>query len=268
MVLKLLMVALALLSAAEGEEAAPEAPASAEAAAPAEAPAVSVPAAVSLDAKGQFLEALLGVLTPEERVAALEQIVKDHPRSVWADDALWILGETARQMRPPRHDKVIYYWQILVSEHPHVELEEITRTLGLYQASGLPQVEFYLVRTGRSYVLQNGIMARLRGTDRVLVNARAFNAVPMCVWEGLAQAYRSLGKHKPALAAYRMAYRAAPNGGPWRKRFDVSIGKLERLVRAKEPEPSEPADAAEAAQVPDAPDGEDKDKDDGAAGSD
>ncbi len=292
MVFRLLMVALVVLSGAEPAEAPPESANSEElghsgelghSAAPADvtepleaeglvrAP-VSPQAQAPSDPAGAFRQALLGALTPDERVAALEQIVKDHPKSPWADDALWVLGETARKLKPERHDKVIYYWQFLMAQHPHVELEGFTRTLGVYKTSGLPQAQFYLTRTGRSYVLQAGVTSRLRGTRRVLINARAFNTVPMSVWAGLGHAYRALGKHKPALAAYRNAQRAAPIGGLWRKQYDARIRALERLVPVEEPEAAEPAggdgkgEPVEAAPASDDPGGEDKDN--GAGSSD
>ena len=67
-------------------------------------------------AGAHYRDALLNAVTPGERVQALEQVVKDHPKSRWADDALWVLGEAARQ--GSRHDLVVYYWHALVAAYP------------------------------------------------------------------------------------------------------------------------------------------------------
>lgn len=167
-------------------------------------------------------------LSPGERVQALERVVKEHPEGKWADDALWVLGEAARQQELDR--RVVYYWQLLMAARPAVELEEFTRGRPVYQASGLPQVVFFLETAGMTYVREDGTFTR---SDRVFLNVRRFNPVPMLVWEGLGRSYQTLEKLDLALKAYRKALESAPPRGPWGRKYAQSIEKVERALEAE-----------------------------------
>jgi tetratricopeptide (TPR) repeat protein len=175
------------------------------------------------EAQAVFQSAFGEGVGPAERVRTLERLVKEHAESRWADDALWVLGEAARQQGLP--GRVVYYWQYLTGMRPGVELESFTRDLQVYQASGVPQLLLYLQATGASYVQGTGLSTR---GDTVLVNARAFDPVPMRVWEGLARAYESLGEPRLALRAYGRALEAAPAVGPWAGDLQENTQRLER----------------------------------------
>jgi len=197
---------------------------------------------------------------PAERVCMLEHLAKEHPDSRWADDALWVLGEAARQQG--LHGRVAYYWQYLMGARPVVELERFTCGLEVYEASGLPQIMLYLEATGASYVPGTGVAKR---DDLVLLDARPSNPVPMRVWEGLARAYEGLGEAGLALRAYRRAVEAAPASSPWSEGFQDSIERLERKLKVQRLRPdatretegvaaqtARDADAAETGGGPDA----------------
>jgi len=180
------------------------------------------------EAEAAFRAAFAGEIEPEERVAALERVVKEHADSAWADDALWALGEAARQQQST--DKVIYYWQYLMSRRPDVELEDLTRSLPLYQASRLPQAYAYLEATGMTYVHHDGVE---KEEASVFVNAKPFNPVPMLVWEELGRSFVERDKLKLALKAYDKALEAAPPGGRWQRSYRAAIQGVEIKLEAR-----------------------------------
>lgn len=180
------------------------------------------------EAERAFRVAFGPEVSPTQCTALLEQLAKEHADSKWADDALWVLGEAARQQGLPQ--RVIYYWQFLMARRPDVDLEEFTRGLDIYRASGLPQVEQYLQATGLGYVIEEGT-AKREGV--VFINARRFNAVPMTVWEGLARSYEAFGKPALALKAYRRALSLAPAAGPWGKTYQERANRLETALKGR-----------------------------------
>jgi tetratricopeptide (TPR) repeat protein len=202
--LALVVVAAALLGAAE-EPAGRQADAEAEAA---------------------FRQAFAPQLTPEGRVDALERVVKEHGASRWADDALWVLGEAARQQDLPR--ATVYYWQCLLCRWPDPELEAHTEELEIYRASKAYNLAVLLDMEGTTYVADG---RRRRSADgSVMLNARPANPVAIVAWEELAAAYERLGMLRTALGASRRALAAAPAGGQWASRCQSRTQRLERLV--------------------------------------
>jgi len=194
----------------------------------------------AIDAVEQgFRNALTREMTPAERVQVLERLAKEHPDSKWADDALWVLGEAARQQGLAQ--RVVYYWQYLIGSKPDVELEEFTRSQELYRRSGLAQAAYYLQATGLNYLPQEG-MASMGGT--YFVNAKPFNAVPMFVWDGLAHAYQDLGRPKLALKAYRKALECAPAAGPWTRSYLDRVETLQASLNSQNAAPQPAASAS------------------------
>ncbi|NLW50155.1 MAG: hypothetical protein GXY85_04835 [Candidatus Brocadiaceae bacterium] len=159
--------------------------------------------------------------------ADLVRIAKEWPESDWADDALWVLGETARRNRRPA--EVVYYWQYLMAAYPETRLEGRTRSLAVYVHSGLAQVEMYVQQTGQCYKLTEG---KRRDGDRVFYNAVPFSALPMFVWSGLGESYEELGRLSLAAKAFERAERSAPTGGNWRASCAASAERVRRRLEA------------------------------------
>ena len=193
------------------------------------------------EARSVFEHAFDEETTVAERVHALERIVKESPDSKWADDALWALGELARQEGQAR--RVAYYWQYLMAVHPEPRLEEFTRSLPLHRQSGLAQVEFLLRLTGQSYVRDDGRLER-DDNDKVFVNVKPFSPVPMLVWAGLGHSYEQLDKLEMSLKAYQEALRRAPAAGQWREAYADSARRVQAKLTAlgaPQAEPGAPA---------------------------
>jgi hypothetical protein len=204
-------LALALLVAGAEQPPEPEAAQAAEAPAP----------------ESLFAEAFAPDVGPDDSRMCLERIVKESPDSEWADDALWVLGEAARQQGQPR--RVAYYWQYLMAVHPEPHLEELTRSLPLYQRSGLPQVELYMRRTGQSYVRSEG---RLREGNRELLNVKPFSPLPMLVWAELGKTYEHMGRLTLSRKAFARAQTSAPTGGQWRQNYAASARRIDAKLAA------------------------------------
>ena len=217
---------LALVLLLAGADAPPEA----------EAPATA-------DVQTAFTQAFAPEVEPQAARLALERIVKESPDSEWADDALWVLGEHARQGGQPL--RVAYYWQYLMAVRPEPHLEEFTRSLPLYRWSGLVQVEIYVRKTGQSYALNEG---RIREGNREFLNVKAFNPVPMLVWAGLGSSYEQMDRLALSLKAFQQAQASAPTGGPWRASYEASARRVQMKLSALGVPPQAPGTPTAAPQ--------------------
>jgi hypothetical protein len=209
----LALASLAAMGASEGG------PAPLQPAPPPAAPSAPAPD----EGEASLRRIVLEEMPPEERVEALERFAIEHPKSAWCDDAIWMLGEAARQQG--RACRVVYYWQYLMGAHPDVRLEEFTRSLAIYRASGLPQVTLYLELTGKQYVRAEGTVEQ---GGRRLVDVRPLNPVPAFVWAGLASSYEAMGRRPLAARAWAQARDAMPAGSPWRKDYEARLARLQR----------------------------------------
>jgi tetratricopeptide (TPR) repeat protein len=191
--------------------------------------------AASAAVEGAFRAALDAAPWSPEQVRLLEQVAKEGPETQWADDALWVLGEMARQAGDQK--RAIYYWQYLTALRPNVVLEEDTKSLDVYARSGIPQVELYLQLTARRYV-----RVEATGTEdgQRYMEVRPVSATAMLICQGLGEAYEALGKRGLALRAYRHALANCPEAGSWRERFQEAV----RRLADAEPPAAAPADAA------------------------
>jgi len=177
------------------------------------------------DVERTFRGAFTDEMAPVERVRVLERLAKEHPDSKWAADALWVLGEAAREQGLP--ERVVYYWQYLMGSDPEVELQPFTRSQPIYLNSGLPPVSYYLSATGLGYAPHEGLAAK-DGT--YFYNAKPFNPAPMLVWDGLGHAYEDLGRTELALKAYKKALECAPTGGPWVSIYQGNVDRLKNTL--------------------------------------
>lgn len=179
------------------------------------------------DPGAEFRRAFTEEMNPAERTHALERVAKEHPGSRWADDALWVLGEVARQQGMTR--RTMYFWHYLMARRADVELEEFTRTQEVYRSSRLAQVRVLLESDGIAYVADG---SRIRKEPTAFfVNARPVNPVPMVVWEELARSYQGLKKPELALKAYGKALESAPERGRWARIYRQRIESLEKRLR-------------------------------------
>ena len=193
------------------------------------------PAPEPANAESRFQQAFDPKVEPADRRLALERIVKEFRDSKWADDALWALGECARQEGHPR--RVAYYWQYLMAVHPEPHLEDFTRSLPIARRSGLLQVELYVRRTGQSYVRCEG---QSLDDGRVLLNVKPFSPLPMLVWCGLGHAYEDMGRFSLSLKAFTQAKACAPTGGQWCETYEDSVRRVRAKLSALEVRDAEP----------------------------
>ena len=199
-----------------------------------------------------FRRAFAEKCRPTDRIRLLERIAREHSDSKWADDALWALGEIARQHRLVR--RVFYYWQFMMTRDETPELEEFTRTLALYRRSSLFRARYLLDAEGNSYIMipqrsaksQDGdsaLRADGAGPQPVRYVCRPFNAVPMVVWAELGACYEQLSRPRLALDAYRKALDCAPRSGRWPAVYRKRVERLEELVAVLPPGKVDTAEA-------------------------
>ncbi len=184
------------------------------------------------DAGAEFRGAFAEGVPLAESAHILIRLVKEDPRSEWADDALWVLGEMARQQRLPH--RVVYFWQYLMASRSDAELEEFTRSLELYRKSPLHNIMVVMEADGTAFVPDGAGIA----DGRSFFVAKPFNAVPMSVWEELGRSYLTLDKPALALKAYQKALACAPEHGRWQSTYGARILELERRVDAVSAGPS------------------------------
>ncbi len=179
-----------------------------------------------------FRSAFEQQLEPDRRVHVLERVVKEHPKSPFADDALWVLGEAAR--RQGRTMRVLYYWQFLVARWPAIHLEDYTRSLDFYRTSPVGGIAHLLELEGTLFTPQRGHIVTGTGVESFAYsNAVAFNPAPMLVWEELGDCYARLGKSDLAATAYSRSMAVAPVGGKLSGRFRLRLNEKLEAARAK-----------------------------------
>lgn len=137
-------------------------------------------------------------LTPAERIDIMRSIARDHSRSRWADDALWILAQVATIRHDPARS--ILLRQQLLDRAESVSLEKLTMGRPIYRRSRLPEVEFLLQQTGHLYSGKPGHTTRL-------------NVMPIVLHEELGSAYQKLRMFRSAAREYRAAAKLVPADG-------------------------------------------------------
>ncbi len=200
-----------------------------------------------------FRSAFEQQLSPDRRVQVLERVVKEHPESPFADDALWVLGEAARRQQITM--RVLYYWQFLVARWPAIHLEDYTRSLDFYRASPVGSIQHLLEMEGTLFTPQPGrIVTGVGAESFAYSNAAAFNPAPMLVWEELGDCYARLGKPALAATAYGRSMAVSPAGGKLSGRFRDRLNEKLQTQRAKaEGRPAVPAARPAAPAAPEKP---------------
>ncbi len=168
-------------------------------------------------------------LEARERVRLLEKVAKEHPGSKWADDAVWVLGEAARQQN--RIGCVLRYWQYLMGRWPEARLEEYTRSHRIFRDSEMPVIEAILRVQGVGYLRrEEARVDNTRGSLHLFRNADRFNCLPMTVWTELGKCYEQLERPRLALLCYRRGLDASAAAGSLRKRCERDVERLEKYV--------------------------------------
>jgi tetratricopeptide (TPR) repeat protein len=193
----------------------------------------------TLDARVErmFRDAFRRDRTMTQRAEMLESLVKDHPQSKWADDALWALAEMADAMK--NRDAAVRFRRALAERETPPTLEPFTRTLPIYTESRVPRVLYLLSMSGNRY-------------KRDGVRAVPFNPLPMMLHEELAMDYEEMGQLELALQEYRLAEKAAPEGDFFARTYAARASRIEaRLKTAEDAEPKPKPEEARPAQPTD-----------------
>ena len=134
----------------------------------------------------------------DERLEALADLVKKHPRSKWADDAVWMMGELCKQAKRPR--EAIEYKTLLVKKYPHCRLQPHTKTLRVYK---------------RSFVSALGRLLKNLGHVKFRKNQRPtyFRPEPIAMNHDLAVIYERLGDYAKSKRYYEACLRKMPKEG-------------------------------------------------------
>lgn len=145
-----------------------------------------------------FKSAMAADLDLDHRLATLADLAKRHPRSRWADDAVWAMGELCAQQK--RRDKAIEYKVRLVKRYPLCALQPYTKTTAVYHKSFVPTLEKLFHTMGHARV----------GKDRQVAFV---SAAPMAVNHDLAGIYEHRGDYKKAKRYYEACLRGLPKEG-------------------------------------------------------
>ncbi len=212
------------------------------------------------NAEALFRSAFDPELEPPERVERLEQVIKEHRDSAWADDALWVLGEAARRRKA--HERVAYYWQLLVARADELHLEEYTTGLAIYRESALPAVRYLLRMEGTVYRPATVDVITSDAADMFLyTNVEPYAPEPVLIWEALGDAYLELNRPQLAVKAYARARELLPGSGRWalgyRQRLDGRHRAAQARADARAQEArTQPAETAPPVREPDEPSSE------------
>ena len=192
-----------------------------------------------------FRKAFRRGICEEEQRRDLRTIARDYADTKWADDALWALSRLADRCGD-RRSSLLMRRELLHRAAPP-SLEPLTRKLGLYKDSLLPNVDFLLEYTGYRYEPEVGIAAR-------------FNALPMVLHTELAELYEQLGAPRMALEEYRKAETIAPPSGVLKRLYARRIQRLHKRCRPETSVAAQTEDrrARDGTVQPDSPDGESK----------
>jgi len=187
----------------------------------------------------EFMRAFGPGLKLKERVDVFVGIVSEHPESVWADDALWVLSQIA-SMTAHREEAIRFRERLLEGEEAP-QLETFTKGTWIYRSSRIPSVLWVLDRTGHRYQRVETKEKALRvvpqrgkpGKVKVLVRTVPFNPLPMVLNEELAGLYEQEGMDEEALYRYRQALKCAPQGSLFANIYQQRIERLERKIESK-----------------------------------
>ncbi len=145
----------------------------------------------------------------EEQAIGLQEIVKGYPRSIWADDALWFLGEM--YMQKGDLSKAAEFKLKLLEKYPlgRCHLERYTQRQNVYKKSLVPSLKQAFVEMGRVTVERGMRYSVARKSQSRLIS----NPVPSAVYYDLAQIYRRQGNYVKACRYYQRCIQTLPPEG-------------------------------------------------------
>lgn len=134
----------------------------------------------------------------DERLEMLADLVKKHPRSKWADDSVWMMGELCKQAKRPR--EAIEHKTLLVKKYSHCRLQPYTKTLSVYRKSFIPTLEKLLKHLGHVKF----------GKNRRFTY---FRPEPIAMNHDLAVIYERLGDYAKSKRYYEACLKRMPKEG-------------------------------------------------------
>jgi len=166
-----------------------------------------------------FKSAMAADLDLDHRLATLADLAKRHPRSRWADDAVWAMGELCAQHK--RRDEAIEHKIRLVKRYPRCVLQPYTKTTTVYRKSFVPVLEKLFHSTGHARVGKNRRVAFV-------------SAAPTAVNHDLAGMYERRGDYKQAKRYYEACLRRLPKEGVLARFIRKSHGRVCKMLELQE----------------------------------
>jgi len=148
-----------------------------------------------------------------EQIRILQEVLSKHPRSKWADDALWIVGE--RFTRAKQYRSALHFRLRLWKEYPACRLEPFSTRQRIYRASRVPGIKLIFDRSGHIGTVSQ---------RRVL---KPMNVVPITVAEDIALLYRRCGESRKAARWYRVVLAKCPAEGIYRELIEKNLRELD-----------------------------------------
>jgi len=134
----------------------------------------------------------------DERLQQLASLVAEYPRSKWADDAVWTMGELCRQAKRPR--KALEHKTLLVKKYRHCRLQPYTKALDVYKKSFVSALEKLLRNLGHVKFKRDQPFTY-------------FRPEPIAMNHDLAVIYERLGDYVQSKRYYRACLRKMPKEG-------------------------------------------------------
>jgi len=181
-------------------------------------------------------------LAGHERIAVLEKVVFERPKSRWQDDALWVIGEAYMQNK--QHENALAFKEKLLSDFPNCKLGSYTKQRSVYRKSSLATMERIFSMGGygrvqpaapadrfRTYQPRRGITVTKRNVSKY----QSPPPVRVCTHEQIAYIYRRRTDYPKAAAHLRQALLFCPQEGAYYELLRKNLRQVEAKLRAKRP---------------------------------
>ena len=169
----------------------------------------------------------------DERLEALADFVKQHPRSKWADDAVWMMGELCKQAKRTR--EAIEHKSRLVKKYPHCRLQPYTRKQRVYKRSFVAALAKLLKNLGHVKF----------GKDQRFTY---FRPEPIAMNHDLAVIYERLGDYPRSKRYYEACLKRMPREGLLRDLVQKNYERVAENVRVQQSRQRQTGQGAEQAK--------------------
>jgi len=189
-----------------------------------------------------YKSAFKGKMTGYERIAILEKVVFEQPKSKWKDDALWVIGEAYMQAK--QYDNALAFKEKLLKEFPNCKLEPYTKRRSVYRKSSLVTMEYLFRASGYGRVVptpQADSVHTYRPFPGVDVSKWTLSkfqfAPPMRVWihEQIAYIYRLRKNYDKAAQHLRAAITFCPLKGTYYELLRKNLREVEARLSGPAP---------------------------------